>query len=387
MKSWIKIAAACFLIITGRLFAQAGEQEFSFTSSYDGSRQLACAYIPQNYQGHPAPLLVVAHYMNGNRYTARASNYYQECDRRNWLLVCPELHGKKTDGKTSFAALPAQHDLLDAITWMKANYRVDTSRIYLTGRSMGGLLAALMAAKHPHLFAAVVAGQAISDLKLWVRENPHLGVSVEKECGPLTPENEFEYARRSPINYAPNFRYVPLILWHGTEDRVVSPSHSLSLAEAIRKIWAFQENIFWMVGGGHNATNFPAAWVCDRLQYYQNTSDVKTAAGTRFYEELNFVTDEAGSFFWIKVEPATGEDFVRVRARLDKEKLLLETNKAAGIEVDFSALPRGTHLKEALVSNDLDLKVDLVYSENAKQCFRIKPGNQNKLNLNSGGGL
>lgn len=84
MKLLRKITATCFLIISAQLIAQVREQEFSFTSSYDGTRQLACAYIPQNYQGAPAPLLVIAHYMNGNRYTARASNYYQECDRRNW---------------------------------------------------------------------------------------------------------------------------------------------------------------------------------------------------------------------------------------------------------------------------------------------------------------
>jgi len=363
----------CFLFGTLEIVFP-GEIEFSFTSSYDGSKQLACAYIPEAYQQTPRPLLVVAHYMNGNRFTARALNYYEECEKRKWLLVCPELHGNNTDGKTSFGALSAQHDILDAIAWIKTNYQVDTSRIYLAGRSMGGQLAALMAAKYPHLFAAVVSGQPVTDLVRFVKENKKLAPFVESECGKLNEQNWFEYQRRSAINYARNFRYIPLILWHGTEDTVVSPEHSLRLYEEIKKYYVFQESVFWLQAAGHNALNFPASWVCERLQYYQNVSDIKTEAGTRFYQNLDFLTDEAGDFFWVQVIPASSQNFATAKVRIDNDQLWVEADNLDTISINLKALPPATRLKKAYITSATDLNLRIVSGEKIMEISTVRKG-------------
>ncbi|MCM8768462.1 MAG: S9 family peptidase [Candidatus Omnitrophica bacterium] len=381
MKLTLKVIGYILLVATSLYPAEFGEHEFSFTSSYDGTNQLACAYIPESYQGKPAPLLVVAHYLNGNRFTARTSGYYPECEKRGWLLVCPELHGKDTEGQTSFAAIGAQHDVLDAIAWARKNYNVDQTRVYLVGRSMGGLLTAVTAAKHPHIFAAAVAGQPITDLKAWVKENPRLAPFLERECGPLTRKTEFEYARRSPINYAINFRYVPLTLWHGTEDQVVLPAHSLRLYQAIKKTWAFQENVFWLAGAGHNAANFTAAWVCDRLQYYQNTSDTKTLLKTRFFHQLNFVTDEAGDFFWLRVEPASPGKFARVKSELNGNKIFLETTNIARVDIKTDGLPKDTKLTSASVITDLPGELRLTSAGNIVWTILVKKGKNREFFL------
>jgi predicted peptidase len=68
-----------------------------------------------------------------------------------------------TEQSIWLAELDALHALVEKII---QEYRIDTSRIYLTGMSMGGFGAWHLAAEYPSLFAAVVpiCGGTISDL-------------------------------------------------------------------------------------------------------------------------------------------------------------------------------------------------------------------------------
>ena len=56
---------------------------------------------------------------------------------RQWLQAHNGLYSQ---------AIEAQRDVIDAIEYMQLHYRVDRARIYLVGRSMGGMLAEVMAA-------------------------------------------------------------------------------------------------------------------------------------------------------------------------------------------------------------------------------------------------
>ncbi len=333
----MKRMVACFLCLMLAGVAASGEKEVTFTSSYDGSRQPAAVYIPESYRetdGQTRPLLVVAHYMSGNRLTAGKSGYYEECEKRGWLLICPELHGNRTAGATSLAAIPAQHDIVDAVAFMKQHYTVDETRVYLVGRSMGGMLALVAAAKYPDSFAAVVAGQSITDLARWTRENSSLRPLVEAECGGFSAETVFEYRRRSAQEYARNLAYVPLILWHGTGDKTVLPDHSERLAEEVRKYNRYLGPVCWLIGAGHNGQNYTPAWECDRLQYYQNTADGRNGAG-RNHDALSLVTDEAKEIFWLEIVPANKGAFAGVTVSLEADPLVMKAENSAVISIDL----------------------------------------------------
>lgn len=328
------------------------ESELAFTSSLDGSAQVAAVFIPEPLPDGPRPLLLVAHYWGGDRHTAKVLGYQEECQRRGWLLVCPELHGQRTSGKTSLAALEAQHDLLDALRAMQGRQAVDATRIYLAGRSMGGMLAEMMAAKHPDLFAAVVAGQGISDLRQWMLDSPGFATGIEAECGPFSASASFAYRRRSALEYASNLAYVPLFMWHGTNDPLVPPEHSERLLAAIRVGNRFAPEVHWLAGAPHCAGNVATTWICDRLAEHQMLAEPAHKTATRYFPRLHLVTDEDKRFFWLDLGRRDAGGFGRVTAVAAGGVLRLETRNLARLEVDLRAMAAGTEIARYEVASD-----------------------------------
>lgn len=347
----------------------AEEAEFTFTNSFDKSEQKAVAYIPESAKNKEAvPLVVVAHFMGGNRYTAKNGGYYPECDARGWLVVCPELHGLRTPGETSLACLGAQHDIIDSIEYMKQHYKVDTSRIYLVGRSMGGMMGGIMAAKYPDVFAAVVAGQGIYDLKLWCDTTIQgLRDAVLKECLPFSETTRFDYERRSAINYAPNFQYVPLILWHGTFDTWVPPGQAEKLTAAIRTFNRFQPDVNWLLNAAHCSQTFTAKWELDQFIYYQNVCEAAFETPTRFTPELNIVTDEAKSFFWMTITPARDTAFSRVKASLTGNALIVKAANTKEVSIELKKIRNDLICSRFEIQSEVPLK--LIVTRDGKPVF------------------
>jgi predicted peptidase len=69
----------------------------------------------------------------------------------------------KVDGKNysfivltpQFRQVPTLAEVMDFVAYAKNNYRIDLSRIYLSGLSMGGIMVTDMAAAYPAQFAAI----------------------------------------------------------------------------------------------------------------------------------------------------------------------------------------------------------------------------------------
>ncbi len=330
----MKFQLICLLVAAAFGGLSAAELDFEFASSFDQSRQQAAGYAPdQIRKDEKLPLLAIAHPMWGDRFAARRLGYYEEGARRRWLIVCPQLHGRHTPGPFSCSALEAQHDMIDAINWMKERYPVDESRIYVAGRSMGGGLTQMMLAKYPDLFAAGVAGQGISDYGELCSLHSGVTAKVLEELGPR-PANEFEYRRRSATSYAPNFRYVPLILWHGTNDHVVPPEQSLMLEQAIRRYHPLQEGVHWKMAASHHEMNFDATWICDRLAPYENLGAAFMQTPRRFFPSLHLITDEAKSFFYLHLTPARPDAFGEVQTGLKDGVLTVRATNLSQVEID-----------------------------------------------------
>jgi pimeloyl-ACP methyl ester carboxylesterase len=142
---------------------------------------------------------------------------------------------------------------LSALPWL----RLDTSRVYALGSSMGGQETLLLVARHPGLLAGAAALDSVTDLARRHRQLPGLPCSsgclarwgepygtvlqstLEREVGGSPDELARAYAERSGLSQARAIASsgVPLQLWWSTEDRIVSDQEhqSQALFDALRR--------------------------------------------------------------------------------------------------------------------------------------------------------
>ena len=114
---------------------------------------------------------------------------------------------------------------------------VDTSRIALLGRSMGGGVAMQAAVARPSWFDAVVlyspvSSDAAADYDRWVVHDPALRQRVQRAYG--TPETRPElWQRASVASYLPRIT-APVRIHHGTADPVCPERWSVATAGLLR---------------------------------------------------------------------------------------------------------------------------------------------------------
>lgn len=349
---FIHISLVTFALFFIALPVFAEEIDFTFTSTFDSSQQKAAGYVPKTGSNQAMPLLVYAHYFGGYRLTAKYEGYYAECEKRGWLLVCPELHGHRSSPQTSFASLEAQHDIIDAINYMKGRYKVDNSRIYICGKSMGGMLTQIMAAKYPDLFAAAVAGQGISDLHTWVLESPGFQKPVEYECGNFCDSTEFTYARRSSVNYASNLANFPLYLWHGTNDFLVPSSQSELLHKSIQKYTSLTPDIFWLYGAPHSGITTMVQWEFNQLGLNKNICESGQDLPGKFFSSFSIATDEDKPFYWVSLKRKNQSAFGHVTASIRNDTAVVNVKNIQTIEIVASKLAKGVSCASYTIASD-----------------------------------
>ena len=356
LKPELPLKAISLVLIASAGWSPAGEvKDITYKNSCDGTEQQAELFIPSSYDGKkPLPILAISHFMGGGKSSSRGAGHHDMGEKYGWFVVCPELHGQHTSGKTSLAAIVAQHDVIDAIHYAQEHYKIDETRIYAAGRSMGGMQTLILAAKYPHVFAAAMAGQPPTEMALFDKESPLTDV-ILKEFGGTRAEKPYEYARRGPATYARNLKYTPTFIWHGTLDRVVPPEHSKKMIDLMRQFNPYQKPVYWLEGAGHNPLNYGAEWIFDKLRWYQKTR-------YRFYPDLDFILDESGQFLWVNVEQSAEGVFSEVQTKLAEGKLIVTTKKVKRLKLNLRGF-RAPKPKEVEISSDGALEVEVETAE------------------------
>ena len=159
---------------------ERGEVERAYQAA-DGKLVPYRLYIPKSYDGAGLkPLVVMLHGALGDE------GYYfsglfdpavikGEAERRGWILA-----GVNGRGRLSGYLGPGTDDTFEVVKCVTRDYRIDASRIYLTGHSMGGFGVWLIAAARPELFAAIapvsggapIKGDALNSLLQKVKALP-----------------------------------------------------------------------------------------------------------------------------------------------------------------------------------------------------------------------
>jgi len=167
----------------------------------------------------------------------RDSTVEAEEDARGWLLLSPNFRGR-SDTPFACGSDLAQRNILDAVAWVRGHYAVDSTRIYLLGRSGGGFMTMLMASRYPAQWAGASAWVGISDVAAWNREHEKDDYGrMMRACFGGTPAESAaiaaEYGARAPLRYLNSQLRVPLDLAAGVHDTVVSPRQTLKAFQAI----------------------------------------------------------------------------------------------------------------------------------------------------------
>jgi poly(hydroxyalkanoate) depolymerase family esterase len=183
-------------------------------------------YVPAGYRpGAATPLLVMLHgckqdpddFATGTRMNEYADRHTflvlypqqpkelnpQQC--WNWFLASNQARGRGE---------PAE--IVAIIEQVCGHYTIDRGRIYAAGISAGGAMALILAATYPDVFAAVgvcaaVAYRAATGVSGALR-TMRRGGNRQRISGRAVAEAMGDYQR-----------VMPLILFHGTADRTVSP--------------------------------------------------------------------------------------------------------------------------------------------------------------------
>jgi len=177
-------------------------------------------YLPKNYNKEEKfPLLIFLHGAGerGDDVAVAVRHgpfkYAKEGKDYPFIMVAPQCKKDKYWGNY----LESLNDFLDNII---ENYNVDTSRIYLTGLSMGG-----------------------TGTWLWLMANPERFAAAAPVCG------------AGICWYACRIAHKPIWVTHGDSDQTVAYSESVNMVEALKKSGG--EPIFTTLEGvGHNAWDY-----------------------------------------------------------------------------------------------------------------------------------
>lgn len=106
-------------------------------------------FVPDNLPGGAVPLVIGLHGMNGDPLEfPLTTGWAQKAAEEGVILVAP--NNILTSNMELFV-----ETTIAVIEYMVANYNIDTTRIYLTGFSMGGMASAEVGKTYPELFAAI----------------------------------------------------------------------------------------------------------------------------------------------------------------------------------------------------------------------------------------
>ncbi|HZP13963.1 MAG TPA: S9 family peptidase [Nevskiaceae bacterium] len=200
-------------------------------------------YAPKNHahrapEGEKPPLIVISHGGPTSAAVDSLNPKVQFWTTRGFAVVDVNYGGSTGFGRAYRDALNGQWGIVDvddciaAAQSLVAQGKADPRRLIIRGGSAGGYTTLAALAFHD-VFKAGASHYGVSDVEaLAVDTHKFESRYLDQLIGPY-PATRDVYRARSPIHAAGRIR-APLILFQGLEDKVVPPSQSQKMADALR---------------------------------------------------------------------------------------------------------------------------------------------------------
>jgi len=209
-----------------------GVEDIRIPSSVDEAEQPALWLAPRGDRDRP--LLVVLHSWSSPYDQHAGIPFAMWAQENGWAVIAPQFQGVNDHAEAMGSELAVQ-DVVDAIDYATSQDGVDAERVYAVGLSGGGMMALLLAGRHPDLVTAVAAWGPVYDLVAFYRQSRaagrHYAGDIRRACGgdpTVAGPAQDECLRRSPITYldAAREQGVPVFIGQGIGDTLLRPSNA-----------------------------------------------------------------------------------------------------------------------------------------------------------------
>ena len=213
-----------------------------YPSKATGSEQSYALFVPKSYDPAKKKPVVVFLHSWYDRFDDRQwlrvaeipGTIQAQCEERGWVAIGPEAFGN------SWYNDKGEQQVLESVDEVAKSVSIDTSRLVLIGRSMGGAGALTIAMHHPDRVVATVALAPITDYVEYSNGNPGLLLadgpsSVKTAFGGMPDDKAEVYRSMSAIHNIDKLSKVPVYLIHGDKDGVVNVEHSRRIVPLLKK--------------------------------------------------------------------------------------------------------------------------------------------------------
>jgi dipeptidyl aminopeptidase/acylaminoacyl peptidase len=216
----------------------AGYQDISFQTS-DGLT-LRGWFIPARTLGSKTPRPAVIHFHGNEGNVSQHIGFSESLPDGgiNVLIFDYRSYGKSDSGGRFLTRDELLEDSRAALKYLRSRQDIDQSRIGFLGVSLGGVYASALAAENPDIKCCAL----IAAFSSW----QGVGWDHARNLAPVLLPKGLD-----PRVLMANYGKRPLLLIHGTEDRVVHPRHAPIIADAARASGSTVQ-IINVPGAGHN---------------------------------------------------------------------------------------------------------------------------------------
>ena len=210
----------------------------------------------------PLPAIVMPHGGPGARDFSSFEPLVQLFTSRGYAVLQMNYRGSAGYGGEFKAAghrqwgQAMQDDVTDGTRWLAAEGIADPQRTCIVGWSYGGYAALMGAVKEPTLYSCVVSIAGVSDLRALINsERRYINGRLSTMGIGDGWKDRGSLEENSPVNGAKRIQ-APVLLAHGTDDRVVPIQQTTDMAKALRKAGKAYEYVE-LEDAGHSVERGP----------------------------------------------------------------------------------------------------------------------------------